>query len=160
MSRQEEVIRLANLKGYFVNEEGIVFNSKHEHIKLSASKTKYLSFNIRTTKKCPTRCYVHRLQAFQKYKEKIFEEGVVVRHLDNNSLNNRSDNLEIGTQKDNALDIPKEKRIINASHPKHNHENIIKDYLSGSTYKDIMAKYNISSKGTVSFIIKKSIKAL
>lgn len=56
------------------------------------------------------------------------------------------------------LDIPLEKRIINASNPTHNHEAIIKDRAEGYTYKQLMEKYGISSKGTISFILNKSLK--
>jgi hypothetical protein len=56
------------------------------------------------------------------------------------------------------LDIPKEQRILNASNPTHDHENIIKDRTLGYTYKQLMEKYGISSKGTISFILNKSLK--
>lgn len=56
------------------------------------------------------------------------------------------------------LDIPKEIRVINASNPTHDHEAIIKDRKNGYTYKELMGKYGISSKGTISFIINKALK--
>ena len=42
---------------------------------------------------------------------------------------------------------------------KHNHEEIIKLHIEGLSYKQIAEKLNIKSKGTISFIIKKSIEA-
>jgi len=52
----------------------------------------------------------HRLGAVQKYNagDEMFVPGIMVRHLDNNKLNNRLDNLALGTALDNARDIPYE----------------------------------------------------
>lgn len=56
-------------------------------------------------------------------------------------------------------DIPKKQRRINAMYgnKKHLHNEIIEYYNKGKTYKQIMKKFNISSKGIVSYIIKKSL---
>ena len=35
-----------------------------------------------------TKNYTHRLQAYQKYNNEIYNKGIVVRHLDGNKLNN------------------------------------------------------------------------
>ena len=68
-------------------------------------------------------------------------------------------NIKTVTLSDNSLDIPKEKRVLNASNPKHDHEKIIQDFKNGYKYKEIMEKYGIKSKGTISFIINKSLKS-
>lgn len=57
---------------------------------------------------------VHKLAAYQKYGEAMFEEGIVVRHLDGNKQNNKEENIAIGSCKDNALDIPLELRVKRA----------------------------------------------
>ncbi len=49
---------------------------------------------------------VHRLQAYQLFGDKIFEPGVVVRHLDSDTKNNSLSNIAIGTYKDNHMDRP------------------------------------------------------
>lgn len=128
--------------------------------KISLSKTKqgYFSFNIRVNGSKPTRSFVHRLQAFQKFGDKTFDKGLVIRHLNGDSTNNTYDNIGIGTPSDNMLDVPKDKRIINASNPIHDHEGIINDRKNGYTYKELMEKYDISSKGTISFIVNKALK--
>lgn len=79
----------------------------------------------------------------------------MVRHLNGNKLDNSFENIAIGTQQDNMLDKPKHKRIEWASHPKYDYESIKKDRLLGMTYRELMNKYNISSKGTISYIINK-----
>ena len=78
--------------------------------------------------------------------------------MNGDSTDNTYDNIGIGTSSDNMMDIPKEKRIINASNPTHDHESIIQDRKNGYSYKELMEKYGISSKGTISFIINKALK--
>lgn len=105
--------------------------------------------------------FVHRLQAYQKFGENLFKPGIVVRHLNGNPVDNSYDNIEIGTESDNWMDIPKEKRIERARNaarmlPKrHSRDKIamIKaDRASGMSYNKLMKKYGISSKGTISYI--------
>lgn len=55
-------------------------------------------------------CKVHRIQAYIKYGVLIYEKGMMVRHLNNNKLDNSWINIAIGTAYDNAHDIPIEKR--------------------------------------------------
>lgn len=160
MTKQEEITRLSREKGYYVDKKGDVFNKDGKSISLSSNNkgTGYKSFNIRVNGSNPTRSFVHRLQAFQKFGDVIFKEDMVIRHLNGDSLDNSFENIGIGTLSDNMLDIPKEKRVLNASNPKHDHEKIIQDFKNGYTYKEIMEKYGITSKGTVSFIVNKSLK--
>lgn len=161
MTKQKESLLLAFNKGYRISKEGLIVNPSGILLKGTIIKNikrpDYRSLSIKLEgKKVPLK--VHRLQAYQKFGEKIFEEGIVVRHKNGNSLDNSWDNILIGTASENMLDIPKEDRRNNASHPKHDHISIISDYKSGLNYQEIMLKYNISSKGTVSYIINKSMK--
>lgn len=160
MTKQEEITRLSKEKGYYVDKKGYVFNKDGKSISLSSNNkgTGYKSFNIRVNGSNPTRSFVHRLQAFQKFGDVIFKEDMVIRHLNGDSLDNSFENIGIGTLSDNMLDIPKEKRVLNASNPRHDHEKIIQDFKNGYTYKEIMEKHGITSKGTVSFIVNKSLK--
>lgn len=87
-------------------------------------------------------CPIHRLQAYIKYRELLYQKDIMVRHLNGNKLDNSWDNIAIGTAYDNAQDIPIEKRrergvkIHNTrkkrnSYPKHYKKR----------YKDISSKY-------------------
>jgi len=159
VSKQELITKNSVDKGYSVDKDGKIFNKDGKQLSIGKSLKGYLSFNIRLSKGSkPTRSFVHRLQAYQKFSEKIFKDGIVVRHLNGVSTDNSYDNIGIGTHSQNSLDVPKEKRIINASNPIHNHKDIINDRENGYTYKELMDKYNITSKGTISFIINKSLK--
>ena len=54
---------------------------------------------------------VHRLAAYQKFGDKLFEKGMQVRHLNGNKLDFSFENIELGTGKENCQDIPKEQRV-------------------------------------------------
>lgn len=158
MSKQQEIIRASKNKGYFVDTDGRLFNKEGKELSLYFNKRKaYLSFGIRLKGEGVKRSFIHKLQAYQKFGVIIFEKGVVVRHLDGNSLNNSYDNIAIGTQKDNMQDIPVEKRIINASNPTYNHKAVLESRKAGLTYADIMNTFGINSKATVSFIVNSSL---
>lgn len=51
-------------------------------------------------------CNVHRIQAYIKYGVLMYEKGIMVRHLNNNKLDNSWINIAIGTAYDNYHDIP------------------------------------------------------
>ena len=57
-----------------------------------------------------------RLQAFQKFGYKIYEHGIVVRHLNSDRGDDSWDNIDIGTQSQNLMDMPKEQRRKKAKH--------------------------------------------
>lgn len=104
---------------------------------------------------------VHQLAAYQKYGNVIFAEDVLVRHLDGDSLNNKDENIAIGSHSDNAMDKTKEARIKQAimasthirKFPDVEMERIRAKRSEGATYKDLMTEFNISSKGTLHHIL-------
>ena len=108
----------------------------------------------------------HRLQAYQKFGDKMFREGIVVRHLDGSSLNNSWDNIAIGTESDNSMDKDPQVRKKVATIASRKMQNNIRSYeercliyedlKNGIPYSEITNKHNISSKGTLSFMKNKS----
>jgi hypothetical protein len=107
-----------------------------------------------------TKIYAHRLQAYKKFGDAMFEDGIMVRHLDGNPANNSWDNIEIGTQSDNMMDIDADIRLAKALHAtsfarKHDKETIRAFYREHNSYKKTMEHFNISSKGTLHFILNK-----
>lgn len=165
-SKTTKALIATSKKGYYVDETGNVFY-KNKVRKLSLNKNGYYNFKVRVKinkKNILYTIYVHRLSAYQKYGNKIFRNNIQVRHLDSNSKNNNKSNIGIGSVSDNHFDKPKDVRLkiaINAaSYTKiHNHEEIVKLHKEGISYESIMKKHGISSKGTISFIIKKSIES-
>jgi len=115
LSRYNKNIIWAYENGYCVEANGDVFSPFGKKLKLlerkREGKTSYFTFSIRE-KTIP----VHRLQAYAKFGEEIFEPGVEIRHLNNNSLDNSWENIGIGTKKDNAQDRPKEQRVALAKY--------------------------------------------
>ena len=100
----------------------------------------------------------HRLQAYQKYGEKLFEEGILVRHKNHVKTDCSWDNILIGTAKDNTADNPREntlKYVLNATDKwrKYNATEVKEFYNICRSYKQTMEKFSISSKGTLHFIL-------
>lgn len=158
-------------KGYSIDKQGIITNSKGDVVKgsvhtlISGYKRKEIS--IRNNGKLINIC-VHRLQAYQKFGKAMFEKGVMVRHLDGDSLNNFWDNIQIGTNSENQMDVVKEKRIeksLNAIRIKQDNIRSVKerysiyeDLKNNVPYSEIMSTYKITSKGTLSFMKNKSLE--
>ncbi len=103
---------------------------------------------------------LHRFQAWLKYGDAIYQEGIVCRHLDGNPKNNAPDNIALGSASENMMDIAADVRhrtAFNASRHvlKHDHVAIV-EYYKINGFKATLAQFAISSKGTLSFIINKT----
>lgn len=87
--------------------------------------------------------------------------GTQIRHLDGSSLNNSPSNISIGTPSENMLDRLPEDRLNHAIIASTNVRkftdeeiNMIKrDHSITKSYKDTMAIWGISSKGTLHYIL-------
>jgi len=151
-----DALLFAYEKGYRITNDGKCINPKGIELK-GYSNSGYLGFGIRFHNKS-IRVYFHRLQAYQKFGDKIFEEGIVVRHLNSISSDNSWDNIGIGTHSDNMYDIPEEIRLKKALHAasflkKYNYQEIKEYHNKVKSYKKVMEKFNISSKGTLNAIL-------
>ena len=154
--RKFEIEKIAWEKGYYVNGLGEAYSPKGTKLKLKIHNGWYYAFNIKHLGKS-RRVNVHRLQAYQKFKDKIYEQNMVIRHLNGNSFDNTFNNIGIGTPHDNSMDIPKEVRqrsAINAStatikYPMELVQEIKEFYNQCKSYKLTKRKYNISSSGTL-----------
>ena len=155
---KKRIEQIATKRGYVVTEEGKLLNPKGEEIG-SINNTGYIKTSIRVNKK-KVSFMSHRLQAFQKYGDKLYDKGVEVRHKNGNPLDNSWNNILIGTHSENMQDIPEQIRIKKAKHAasflkKHNKEKIQKFHKENKSYKLTMEKFNISSKGTLWHILNK-----
>lgn len=156
---ENNIIIYAYNKGYRVLTDGSLINNEGKYLKTLFKNRNYNVTSIRYYGKLKI-LNVHRLQAYQKFNDKMFVKGVVVRHLNGNSLDNSWDNIGIGTGSENAMDIKEEIRISRATYAssftkKHNHEEIVDFHKKENSYKLTMEKFNISSKGTLFFILNK-----
>ena len=164
MTKTKKALILAKKKGYKVQKDGSVIGVRGKKLKLKTTTgtPKYYTFNIKMNGESYP-IPVHSYISFLKYDDDYFKKGVCARHLDGNSLNNDWNNIAIGSYSDNMFDIPKETRQRKAEYASsfikiHNHHKIIEYYKKGDvTYQDIMTEFNISSKGTVSYIINNNL---
>ena len=148
--------KIAVERGYFVSEEGFAYNKKGEKVGCKPTKG-YLYIRIRIDKVC-TNVAVHRLQAYQKYGDLLYQNGIEVRHLDSNVENNSHENIVIGTHQQNMMDIPEQVRVKKALHAssfirKYDKEKVTEFFEECKSYKKTMEKFSISSKGTLHFIL-------
>jgi hypothetical protein len=159
--------KIAYKKGYRVTN-GKVYGLSVKTLSLKFDKKGYPSFTFVTgSRKDNTRkkhtMPVHRLLAYQKYGDIIYEDGIQTRHLDGNPSNFSESNIEIGTAIDNASD--KDRNVVlgaaryAASFNKKWSDDEVKhiklDRENGMKYTEIMNKWGMKSKGTVSYILKK-----
>lgn len=105
---------------------------------------------------------VHRIVAYLKYGSELFKDGVVCRHLDGDRQNFSFGNIAIGTQAQNIMDRTANNRIFHAIHASnsikiHDHKHILHLHKCGLSYREIMILTGIKSKGTISFIVNKSM---
>jgi hypothetical protein len=146
-------------KGYRVTSAGLVI-LKNGNVSNRINKEGYPIFSFRFNGKT-TPISIHRLQAYQKYGNEMFKDGIVVRHLNGIKTDNSWDNIAIGTHSDNMMDIPEDIRVAKSVYAasfnkKYNSEDVYNYYMNhGKSYKKTMDKFNISSKGTLHWIIKK-----
>lgn len=145
-------------KGYRIDDEGNVIGLSKENVGYTGSNGyKHFKFRIEGENYS---CSAHRLQAYQKFGEQIYNSGTVVRHLDGDQNNNHIENIAIGSSSDNYMDQSPEVRKARAEHAssfvkKHDHEDIKKYHEKHGSYQKTMEYFNISSKGTLHFILKK-----
>jgi len=148
-------------KGYRVTREGDFISYTGRLIKY-INKKGYAVCKITIDKKSYI-LYAHRLQAYQKFGDKIYSNNILTRHLNNNSKDNSFDNIGLGTNKDNMMDRGSEalrQHALKASAKTIKHDAVkIREYYikSGNKQKETMEKFNISSTGTFWYIINKRI---
>jgi hypothetical protein len=154
-------------KGYNISLDGTLYrNGKKINSTIDNKGYKKLSFRCKESISFPVP--LHRLQAYLKFGEQIFDKTLVVRHLDGNSLNNSWENIGIGTNKDNQLDRPQNELLkysLNATRIRQNSIReinerflIYKDLYNGLSYNEIIKKYDNLSKGTLSYMKNKSLE--
>ena len=167
LSKTNKALLEAYNKGYRVNKNGNVIGLKGIEISPKI-KNGYKKFCTRLESGGRYIVNYHRLQAYQKFGDKIFEEGIVVRHLNGNSLDNSLDNIAIGTQSDNMFDRSKEslkEHSLIATRKRQDKFRtykerclIYEDLRNNIPYSEIMKTYNIPSKGTLSYMKNKSLE--
>lgn len=106
----QEVIRYLYNKGYRGTEDGRFINPRGKELKTKAkSNHKYAQSQV-WFQGVRYNYHFHRVVAYQLFGEKLFEDGMVVRHLNGNPLDNSWENLALGTNSENEQDKKPEDR--------------------------------------------------
>ena len=164
MSKQNESVKLAWNRGYRVDYEGNFISSKGNILTPIKNNRGYYCWTISNYKTDKGRNHtfnIHRLQAYQKFGDKLFEPSTQVRHINGNCLDNSWENIEIGTSSDNMMDKSVEirRKIAKKAASKLRKfsddeiESIRISYRSGIITLPKLAKYYNVSKSTISYII-------
>lgn len=160
---RQDAVRLAHFKGYRVMD-GVAYNSNGRARTATLTGRKrcqYLAFSLYTPNGAVP-VPIHRLVAFQKFGDLVFEPGTVVRHRDGNPLNNLEDNVLIGTISQNAMDRPEQARKEHAAKGAQKHSDALiaeirHDHQSGLGYKKLRAKYGLPLS-TLSYYLSDTAK--
>ena len=134
--------------GWDIDRNGQITNPKGE-IKKGSLTYGYLKVGIKITELniSSYALKIHKLQAYKKFGEEIFKQGIVVRHLNGNKTDNSWENISIGTQSDNMMDRPEEERKSHYKERKRVSEEVklqlIRERESGKSYGQISKEYRI-----------------
>jgi hypothetical protein len=164
-SRNVEALLLAVSRGMKMTPDGQLIGLRGKRVKGSKNHDGYWCGTVRVDGR-PVRVACHHLQAYQKFGEELFNPGVVVRHRFDNKDDNSEDNIILGTQGENMLDVPAEVRLARAKKGaavvKSFTDDQIRDIRSkaaaGFSYKKIIEEYGMS-KSTLSYIINRKTYA-
>ncbi len=111
MSNRKQCLLYAVDAGYTVDRKGIVTSPTGYIPKVYPTSTGYDCFGIQNrTLGLRGKVTVHRLQAYTKFGDLIFQKGIQVRHLNNDKQDNSWENISIGSPRQNAFDTPADVR--------------------------------------------------
>ena len=149
LSKASQAIIKMHKQGYYVSDNGQVFNPEGKRIGKKAPDG-YIIHSVRLGKNSnPIPIGLHRYVAYMKYGDVIFQRGIQCRHLNDIKSDNRPSNISLGTAKDNYND-----RIRNGiGHDiRYNHNDLIKSYNQVG-FNNTVRKYGVS-KETLRHIVK------
>ena len=150
--RKEE---LAISRGYSVTSDGTIMR-KGNAISAKLNNNGYYTIRV-----CGKTISIHRIQAYQKYGEKLYGPGMETRHINGIRTDNSYGNITIGSHSENMMDRKESDRVASAKYassksklslPKYSKEIVLairNDRDSGMTYRSLMKKYGITSSGMV-----------
>lgn len=129
--------------------DGIMYRPLKPQLKTNTHGYKSLIFSFKNEKSDigQISIKISRFIAYQKFKENLFQEGVQVRHLDDNSLNNKNENIALGTIQENWNDHSEQrKRDILIS------RFLNKPFYTEALKQQIIEDYNSSDLNYLEFI--------
>ena len=160
-SKTSKALRKAGSLGYHVTPGGAATTPSGRVVTRKCGRVfSYIAFGFVDDELGFVNVPAHRLQAYQKYGEAIFERGMEVRHLNGDYVDNSADNIALGTPTQNRMDMPVDvrRRIARAGAIAQRRlsdgqvERLRKRRREGAKYKDLMEEFGIA-KSTVSYIV-------
>lgn len=153
--------KIAYDRGYRCTREGVLLNPKKEQIGAVRSDG-YVHFAI-TIEGIGVSIAAHRLQAYQKYDDRIYLDNLEVRHLNDDKLDFAWGNIVLGTRSQNMMDrSPKERKkcanIASSYTKKYDYKEINEFYEACRSRKETMKHFGITSSGTLHYILKQCKK--
>ena len=106
-----EVIRQAFKQGYRINKSGDLLNKKGTVVKGTVNSCGYpqTSVYLGDIQKGHS-VLIHRMVAYAKYGERMFIDGIEVRHKNGTKDDHTRGNIFIGTRLENIMDMSHEQR--------------------------------------------------
>lgn len=157
-------VKLAYDKGYRATKSGDILGTSGKTRKLVVYGNKnypYLGFTlaIPSTKR-KVWVFAHQLQAYQKFGDEYLLSDLVVRHLNSDSLDNSYENIDIGTQKENMLDVSVDVRLKRSHYAAKTQRKVSPEQVveirnkkaNGHTLRMLMGEYGLA-KSTLSYIV-------
>lgn len=156
---KKDKIIIAYNRGYRVSTEGIMTNPEGKVCGGYLHPKGYYASCILINRKNKL-IHVHRLQAYIKYKDEMFKNGILVRHLNSISTDNSWDNIAIGTSQDNSDDISEETKLAmhtkrGLTQRKYDYEAIKLFHAENKSHKETRSKFNIKGYSSLYKILKK-----
>lgn len=151
--------------GYSVSEFGVLLlNGVDVRSKISLNQTGYQVFSIPYKFYKTQIVFVHRLQAYQKFGELLYQNECV-RHKNDFRSDNSFDNIILGSFKDNASDlslIVKAQQYLKSAHkmikyPIPQRNKMREEYLAGERISDIASKYDMPRSTTRNIVTNYTI---
>ena len=157
VTRNERLVE-AYQRGFRVTAEGVALKPDGSLQPVGLDKWGYWRFSVKNSDGKIRAVMVHRLAAYQKFGERLFEPGIEVRHL-NGSTNNQQQFLEIGTPSQNAMDKSSETRRTVAGRAARKLTDaqvaqLRQEREAGASYKQLEEKYGVR-KSTISYIVRR-----
>lgn len=110
MNHSKEDLLTAISRGYFATANGQIVSPTGRQRKLHASSDGYPKFTITRATGKRGSVKAHRVQAFQKFGHRIFDESLEVRHLNGIKTDFSHSNIGLGTASENRMDMSVETR--------------------------------------------------
>lgn len=157
----EKVEKVAHAHGYRVLEDGTFIGPRGKVLKTEVNEKGYLYVAVKLKACGKRKLKVHRLQAYQKFGDALYAEGIMCRHLNGNCKDNRLENIAIGTASDNMMDMPREERVAKSrkaiaarkdTYPLEVIRGVRKDLAEGMKPKAICEKRGIKCCSTIYYI--------